>query len=110
MICSKNGTNKQIKRNAETFAEDQITAISGNRRGTQRYRVQLPLKYTVLQNGHASWIGTGTTIDISSSGMSFLPGENLEQGTFVQVVVDWPLAESSERPMELVVMGRVVRS
>ena len=110
MICSEIGTNKPRERKKETLAETQITAISGDRRGNRRYNVELPLEYAVLHNGRVYASGLGTTVDISSTGMSFLPEANIEPGMFVEVVVQWPVSGAGECPMELAVVGTVVRS
>ena len=87
--------------------EESVTEIAGDRRRHRRYSLDLPLHFEGIHSG------TGKILDISTSGVSIsIPGV-IQPQTLIQFSVDWPVAGSrltGATPMELVVIGRVVRS
>jgi|SRR5579862_2332523 len=96
-------------RKQATLQEVVVSTIGGDRRREQRFAVDLPLHYSVVRNGLLVSGGIGIAVDLSSNGMAFLPGEVLPAGASVEVSMEWPCA-AADRPLELVVTGRVVRS
>jgi len=55
-------------------------------------------------------VGTGETIDIGSNGVSFVSGQYLKKGSFVELSISWPVMLEENTRMRLVAFGRVVRS
>jgi c-di-GMP-binding flagellar brake protein YcgR len=84
--------------------------VSGDRRRTKRYEIRLPLHYRLSIKGEPSRSGSGMTIDMSTTGMSFRSRKPLPVGAHVEVVVDWPAKYSDVYPIDLQVTGFVVRS
>jgi c-di-GMP-binding flagellar brake protein YcgR len=80
------------------------------RRETRRYDLHLPIHYRVSQKGTITRWGTGTTREISTSGLSFRTRKPLPVGSHVEMIVDWPAKYSEEQPMDLQLTGFVVRS
>lgn len=61
------------------------------------------------RNG-GSLSGTGTTCDISPSGLSFLCCEALPVGSHIEMVAQWPANADGRYPLDLKMTGFVVRS
>ena len=81
-----------------------------DRRTSRRYDVRLPLHYRVSNKGYMALAGTGTTREVSSSGLSFRCRRPLPVGSHIELTIDWPARYNQEKPMELVVTGIVSRS
>ncbi len=62
------------------------------------------MEYAVINAGGLIAAGRGTTIDLSSGGVSFAPGRIIPQGATVQISIEWPGGARLE------VSGTVVRS
>jgi len=71
-----------------------------------RYPVKLGLKFLIRSGKIHSISGTGTTVNISSTGMLFRASKRLDSGEKVVVAVDWPIADA--KPMILLFQGYVV--
>ena len=54
--------------------------------------------------------GIGRTVDLSSGGILFEAGRTLTAGLNVELSVSWPVLLHNVAPLQLVVMGRIVRS
>jgi hypothetical protein len=54
--------------------------------------------------------GSGRTIDLSSSGLSFDAGRPLPVGLNVELSIAWPALLNEIAPMQLAVSGRIVRT
>ena len=87
-----------------------VSEISGNRRSKQRFAIDLPLSYKIVKNGLVMGNGTGTTVDMSSSGMAFRANETFKIGAHVELSINWPVLLNGDCPMKLVIEGRVARS
>jgi hypothetical protein len=81
-----------------------------DRRASRRYELRLPLQYRVSNKGYMAVSGTGTTREVSSSGLSFRCRRPLPVGSHIELTIDWPARYNQEKPMELVVTGIVARS
>jgi hypothetical protein len=68
------------------------------------------LRYKLLENGVVVAAGSGFTHNIGSGGISFFAGENLAEGSFVELSISWPVLLAETCPMRLNVFGRVLRS
>jgi len=90
---------------------DEVTEeICGDRRSKQRFPIEFPLTYKIVKNCLVIRTGTGTTSDISSSGIAFIADEPFNVGAYVELSITWPVLLNGSCPLKLVVEGRVVRS
>ncbi len=80
------------------------------RRAYRRYELRLPVQYRVSQRGQVSRVGTGTTYEISSDGLSFRTRKPLPVGAHIEMTIDWPARYGDLYPIDLQATGFVVRS
>jgi hypothetical protein len=76
---------EQLRRNAPA-----------ERRAKARYPVTRELRYTTSRRYPPIKIGTGRTIDLSSSGLKFIADRTLMAGQVIEVYIDWPPLRSME--------------
>jgi hypothetical protein len=81
-----------------------------DRRDNRRYQIRLPLQYRVSQKGAAPRSGSGTTCDLSTTGLSFRCRRALPVGTHIEMTVEWPPRYGDIYPIDLVITGFIVRS
>ncbi len=87
-----------------------MDTINGERRENRRYRVHLAIHYRVSQRASLPYTGSGSTRDISISGLSFRCRRTLPVGSHIELNVDWPARHRDAFPIELQLTGFVVRS
>ena len=87
-----------------------MQSISGERRADRRYGVQLNVRYKLVRGARLLAEGKGTTCNISKGGVSFCPDRILPARASVQLSIEWPSMVPGEHPLELHLVGRVVRS
>jgi hypothetical protein len=80
------------------------------RRTSNRYDVRLQMHYRVSQRSGMDRSGTGTTHDMSSSGLSFRSRKPLPVGAHLEMVIEWPARYEDLYPIDLQATGFVVRS
>ena len=80
------------------------------RRGKQRFVLDLTVHFRLSLKGFTSRWGTGTIHDMSSSGVSFRSRRQLPVGGHLELVIDWPAVRGDQRPITLHATGFVVRS
>jgi hypothetical protein len=68
------------------------------------------MRFKLMEDGEIVAEGMGETIDIASGGVSFIPGQPLKVGTYIELSISWPVLLDDNTRMRLVVFGRVVRS
>lgn len=78
------------------------------RRHARRYPLRLHLRYLVRVPGGTTYLGTGTTEDISSSGLRFTTGVAEVPYGPIHISVTWPAA-AMDQTTELVLKGEIVR-
>ena len=83
--------------------------ISGDRRGDRRYRIDLELRWKLIRRRKLRDAGTGRTIDLSSGGILFDAGRPLPAGHHVELSINWPVLLHNVAPLQLVVMGKIIR-
>ena len=83
--------------------------ITIGRRKSQRFPIELHVRYRTLGRQLEGLAGTGKTINISSSGVLFTSQHQLPMGTRVQVCMCWPVKLNEKCGLNLVGTGRVVR-
>jgi hypothetical protein len=72
--------------------------------------MQEDVTYKILQSKHQPISGSGTTLNISSSGILFSTQEALPLGQTVELSVNWPARLDGTCALKFVAVGRVVRS
>jgi hypothetical protein len=87
-----------------------MAKLSMERRTSNRYDVRLQVHYRVSQRGGMDRSGTGTTYDMSSSGLSFRSRKPLPIGAHLEMVIEWPARYEDIYPIDLQATGFVVRS
>jgi hypothetical protein len=81
-----------------------------DRRNTRRYPIGLDLLWSIHRGKQVIKMGVARTLDISSSGVAFYFGRSLPPGAFVELSLNWPCLLQDSCPLQLIVVGRVVRS
>ncbi|MGO9262478.1 MAG: PilZ domain-containing protein [Bryobacteraceae bacterium] len=84
--------------------------IAQDLRANRRYELRLALHYRVSVKGAAPRAGSGTTCDISTSGLSFRCRRILPVGVHIEILIDWPAKHREIDPIALQVTGFIVRS
>jgi c-di-GMP-binding flagellar brake protein YcgR len=80
------------------------------RRSARRYELHLPVHYRVSQKGESTKWGSGTTREMSTTGVSFRTRKPLPVGSHVELIVDWPAKYADDQPIDLQLTGFIVRS
>ena len=84
--------------------------LAVERRKKARFPMNRDLRYKVLEGDTVVELGTGTTLDMGSGGVSFLTQNQLPTGSFIELSISWPVLLEDSCPMRLIVFGRVVRN
>jgi hypothetical protein len=80
------------------------------RRAKIRFPMLREMRYKILEDDRIVASGAGTTCNMSSGGVAFVPDRPLALGTFIELAISWPVALDNGCPMRLVVFGKVVRA
>jgi hypothetical protein len=83
---------------------------SSDRRGSVRFPVNLEVRYSVVGHRRPVETGSGRTIDMSSSGLSFTADRPLSIGQRLDMSIDWPVRLDRDVLIQLVASGVVVRT
>ena len=92
-----------------------------NRRAADRFLIEREVIYKVLSNRKkigfrvfsdksADQSGTGKTVNMSSSGISFTTEQLLRPGTTVELSIDWPALLDNKTRLKMVARGGLIRS
>ncbi len=87
-----------------------METINGERRTDRRYQVHLAIHYRFSQRGSLPCTGSGTTRDISTTGLSFRCRRVLPVGSHIELNIEWPARYAETYPIDLQLTGFVVRS
>jgi hypothetical protein len=79
--------------------------FSYERRRSRRYPVALRVSCKRIARGLSLYSGTGTTRNMSSTGLFFEADQSLNTGDYVELLIRWPAGHQTMH-----VLGRVVRS
>ncbi len=82
----------------------------GEQRRTRRFPVECELAYKALGKVDGRIVGAGHTINMSSGGVLFTAEHSLDVGQQVELSIKWPTKLEGKHPLNLIVVGRVVRS
>lgn len=80
------------------------------RRSKSRFPICRELRYKLVEDNVVVAQGTGETINIGSGGISFIAGQPLKPGAFIELSISWPVLLGENTLMRLVVFGRLLRS
>jgi hypothetical protein len=83
---------------------------SPERRVGARFPLALEVRYVVASRRAAVETGSGRTIDLSSSGLSFTADKPLRTGQKLDVSIDWPVLLDGRVQLQLIMSGVVVRT
>jgi hypothetical protein len=84
--------------------------LSSERRGSIRFALTLEVNYAAADLRLPVKSGTGRTIDLSSSGLSFTAERPLPIGERLKVSIDWPVLLDGATKLQLALSGVVVRT
>jgi hypothetical protein len=90
--------------------QDGQDQIQGERRGDRRYDIALELRWKLVRRRKVLDSGFGRTVDLSSGGVRFDAGRLLPVGMGIELSIAWPALLHNVAPMQLVVLGRIVRA
>jgi PilZ domain len=80
------------------------------RRQAERFSIKRSVRYLVVSADPLEMLGHGKTVNMSSCGILFTTEQVLARGMTVQVEVDWPVKLRGTVPLQLFIVGSVVRS
>ena len=80
------------------------------RRASIRFALTLEVDYTVSDHRVPVKTGTGRTVDLSSSGLSFTADRPPITGQTLKASIDWPVLLDGKTRLQLVMSGVVVRT
>ena len=83
---------------------------SSDRRATARFPLTLEVRYAIAESRRPKEVGSGQTIDLSSSGLCFLADKQLQTGLALELYIDWPVLLDGGVQLQLVMAGHVVRT
>jgi hypothetical protein len=82
---------------------------ASERRANDRFPIEREVRFKVLSKRNED-AGTGTTLNMSSSGILFSAGKMLIPGKRVELAISWPAQLDNKCALKLVARGRIVRS
>jgi hypothetical protein len=94
----------------ERSSAPEVNMINSERRCTRRYEMRLPVRYRVSLKDSVPLSGTGSTCDLSTTGISFRCRRPLPVGAHIELLVDWPARHGENEPVELQITGFVTRN
>jgi len=84
--------------------------LSPERRASTRFPLTLEVRYAVSGRRAPLETGSGRTIDLSSSGLSFNADRPLLTGQTLDLSIDWPALLNGGVQLQLIMSGVVVRT
>ena len=84
-------------------------STSENRK-TDRFPIETPVRYKLMDAAHVAPTGQARSINISSGGILFTTKSQLPLGERAELSVDWPAQLNEHCGLKLVAIGMIVRS
>jgi len=84
--------------------------LSPERRASTRFPLTLGVRYAVSGRLAPLETGSGRTIDLSSTGLSFTADRPLLTGQKLDISIDWPVLLDGGVKLQLIMSGVVVRT
>ena len=94
----------------QEFSGNDSSFPEHDRRRGIRFPIKSQLRWVVLNRKAGPLMGSGETVDVSSSGFAFRSDVPLSPGCHLKMDVEWPAELDGRVPMKLVATGKVVRS
>ena len=85
-------------------------SVTAERRASTRFSLNLEVSFNVTTRHADVKSGSGRTINLSSSGLSFTTDQSLLPGQKIDVSIDWPVLLDGSIKLQLVMSGVVVRA
>ncbi|HBY59935.1 MAG TPA: hypothetical protein DEH78_08930 [Solibacterales bacterium] len=79
------------------------------RRGSERYPIEREVRYRIVGKKASDEAGSGTTVNISSSGVLFTTEKMLIPGKRIEMAISWPAQLNDKCALKLIARGRIVR-
>jgi len=79
------------------------------RREKVRFGMGRDLRFKLLEESNVVEVGTGQTLNLSSSGVAFTATRPLRIGAYVELSISWPVLLNNTCPIRLIVFGRILR-
>ena len=80
-----------------------------DRRNSQRFPLQLAVRYRLIGTRATSEWVSAESVNISSSGLLFQAAEEIQPGQGIEAFVAWPVSLDNRVPLKLAIKGPVVR-
>jgi hypothetical protein len=80
-----------------------------DRRKFRRYPIERDVVIRIAGSNGDRHTGVGRTVNMSSQGMLVATDLELDEGSSVELAVDWPVALNGDCPLNFMVSGSVVR-
>jgi hypothetical protein len=80
------------------------------RRANIRFPLTLEIRYAVWERGGPVDRGSGRSIELSSTGLSFTADRPLRTGQTLEVYIEWPVLLGGGVKLQLIMAGVVVRT
>ena len=87
-----------------------LQGLSSDRRSSVRVPVNLEVRCSVVGHRKPDENGSGRTIDMSSSGLSFTADRPLSIGQKLDLSIDWPVLLDGDVQLQMVASGVIVRT
>ena len=84
--------------------------IPVERRTKKRFVMEREIRYRVLEQGKIVAVGSGKTLNLSSSGVAFVTENDLPVGAYIELSIAWPALLENRCPLQLIGFGQVLRS
>lgn len=88
---------------------DESPVGTTERRRSSRFPIEREIRYKTLSQRMEARVGTGKTLNISSSGVLFTTEHELPVGTRLEIAISWPAQLNDRCLLNLVARGRVTR-
>jgi hypothetical protein len=91
------------------LAEGVLDSKRVEQRSERRYPIGLDVEFKLFNKGRVERVGTGKTLNVSSSGVCFQSADLLPDKGSIELVMNWPFMLEGVCPLRLVMRGRIVR-
>lgn len=88
---------------------DTADMAMNERRRSSRFPIEREVRYKTLNQRTEILVGSGKTLNISSSGVLFTSDHDLPVGTRLEVSISWPAQLNEKCLLNLVARGRIMR-
>jgi hypothetical protein len=98
-----------LRRSFEVQSPMNTEKKTADRRTSDRFPIERELRYKAFTKKNGEEIGTGKTVNMSSTGILFTSEQLLLPGRRVELSISWPAQLNNKCALRMVARGRVVR-